>query len=101
MTALEIQDALHGMTKADPLSPAKPCIAIWARSALDVPESLSHRVALHAMPQDPAVCAHQLFAQLRSFDAQGVAQIWVETPPLIPAWDGVRDRLTRAATLAR
>ena len=53
------------------------------------------------MPQDPAVCAHHLFAQLRSFDAQGVTQIWVETPPFTPAWDGVRDRLTRAATPAR
>ena len=34
-------------------------------------------------------------------DAQGVAQIWVEIPPFTPAWDGVRDRLTRAATPAR
>ena len=30
-------------------------------------------------------------------DAAGVELIWVETPPLDPAWDGVRDRLDRAA----
>jgi L-threonylcarbamoyladenylate synthase len=30
-------------------------------------------------------------------DAQGVQLIWVETPPDAPEWDGVRDRLTRAA----
>ena len=41
--------------------------------------------------------AQQLFATLRELDAQGVQQIWVELPPDDPAWEGVRDRLTRAA----
>jgi len=27
-----------------------------------------------------------------------VRQIWVQTPPEDPEWDGVRDRLLRAAT---
>jgi L-threonylcarbamoyladenylate synthase len=101
MTALEMQEALRGIVRADLISAAQTSVAIWARSAIDVSDGLSHCVALHAMPQDPTVCAHHLFAQLRSFDAQGVAQIWVETPPFTPAWDGVRDRLTRAATPAR
>jgi L-threonylcarbamoyladenylate synthase len=101
MTALEMQEALRGIVRADLLSAAQTSVAIWARSAIDVSDGLSPRVALHAMPQDPTLCAHHLFAQLRSFDAQGVAQIWVETPPFTPAWDGVRDRLTRAATPAR
>jgi L-threonylcarbamoyladenylate synthase len=34
---------------------------------------------------------------LRELDAQGVQQIWVERPPLGAEWDGVRDRLERAA----
>jgi L-threonylcarbamoyladenylate synthase len=34
---------------------------------------------------------------LREFDAEGVQLIWVEEPPADPAWDGVRDRLLRAA----
>jgi L-threonylcarbamoyladenylate synthase len=38
-----------------------------------------------------------LFAQLRALDAQGVQEIWVEMPPEGEAWDGVRDRLQRAA----
>jgi L-threonylcarbamoyladenylate synthase len=50
-----------------------------------------------AMPADAAQCAHDLFAQLRAMDARGVAEIWVETPPADEAWDGVRDRLQRAA----
>jgi L-threonylcarbamoyladenylate synthase len=38
-----------------------------------------------------------LFAVLRELDAAGVDQIWVETPPAAADWDGVRDRLERAA----
>lgn len=55
-------------------------------------------VAWRAMPADPTRAAHELFAVLRAFDAQGMRQIWVEAPPEGPEWDGVRDRLTRAAT---
>lgn len=50
-----------------------------------------------AMPADPAAAAHDLFAALREFDALGVSAIWVERPPPGPAWEGVRDRLQRAA----
>ncbi len=49
------------------------------------------------MPADAAAVAHELFAVLREFDTAGVAAIWVERPPADPAWDGVRDRLQRAA----
>jgi L-threonylcarbamoyladenylate synthase len=105
MTAVQMQEALRALAQPAQAKGAAgevaSVIAIWARSSLDVSEGLSPRVALHAMPQSPTACAHQLFAQLRSFDAQGVTQIWVETPPLTPAWEGVRDRLTRAATPAR
>lgn len=50
------------------------------------------------MPDDAADVAHELFAVLREFDGAGVAQLWVEQPPSAPDWDGVRDRLQRAAT---
>ncbi|MCY7316561.1 MAG: threonylcarbamoyl-AMP synthase [Rubrivivax sp.] len=50
-----------------------------------------------AMPVDAAAVAHELFAVLRAFDAAGVAAIWVESPPASADWDGVRDRLQRAA----
>ena len=53
------------------------------------------------MPHAAADCAQQLFAQLRSFDAQGVAQIWVEAPPQLPEWEGVQDRLMRASAPTR
>ena len=50
------------------------------------------------MPDDPAAVAHALFAVLRQLDAPGTTEIWVEAPPDQPAWDGVADRLRRAAS---
>jgi L-threonylcarbamoyladenylate synthase len=38
-----------------------------------------------------------LFAVLRGFDDDGVAEIWVEQPPDDPGWEGLLDRLRRAA----
>jgi L-threonylcarbamoyladenylate synthase len=49
------------------------------------------------MPSDAATCAQALFAQLRAFDSLGVDEIWVETPPNTPEWQGITDRLQRAA----
>jgi L-threonylcarbamoyladenylate synthase len=49
------------------------------------------------MPEDPRAVACELFAVLRSFDAQGAQLIWVEEPPDTPEWEGVRDRLLRAS----
>ena len=49
------------------------------------------------MPETAAVAAHELFSVLREFDALGVDCILVEELPTSPEWDGVRDRLQRAA----
>jgi L-threonylcarbamoyladenylate synthase len=50
-----------------------------------------------AMADDPAAAAHDLYATLRGFDDAAIRVVWVEEPPASPAWDGVRDRLHRAA----
>lgn len=52
------------------------------------------------MPDDAAAAAHELFAVLRAFDEQGASTIWVERPPMSQEWEGVRDRLQRAAAAA-
>lgn len=75
--------------------PQPPRIAVYARSLLYVRTS---QVLQRRMPDDAAATAQQLFAVLREFDAQGVRLIWVETPPAGADWDGVRDRLSRAAS---
>ena len=54
-------------------------------------------VLWRCQPADPAAVAHELFAVLRDFDQAGVAEIWVEQPPDGLAWEGVLDRLMRAA----
>ncbi len=49
------------------------------------------------MPATAAAAAQELYAALRELDANGIDQIWVEQPPDDPEWEGVRDRLRRAA----
>jgi L-threonylcarbamoyladenylate synthase len=75
-----------------PQSPVNP-VAVYFRT-LEAPLGVR---AVRPMPDDPAAAAHELFAALRELDATGASLIWVETPPDTPAWDGVRDRLARAA----
>ena len=71
------------------------------RIAVYAPQRPAQRgIAWHPMPQRASDCARELFAVLRDFDAQGVALIWVRMPPDtdgLPDWQGVRDRLQRAA----
>jgi L-threonylcarbamoyladenylate synthase len=74
--------------------PNPPLIATYSRTPL---KTVSASVLRIRMPDSAAVTAQQLFAVLRDFDDQGVHTIWVETPPSTPEWDGVRDRLQRAA----
>jgi L-threonylcarbamoyladenylate synthase len=54
-------------------------------------------VVWRAQPLSAAEVAHELFTVLRDLDARGVQQIWVQQPPDTPEWEGVRDRLQRAA----
>lgn len=82
---------LSGVSQA----PQGPLIATWSRVILKTP---SRSVLRRRMPDDAASAAQQLFALLRKFDDQGVTLIWIETPPDSSDWDGVRDRLQRAAS---
>lgn len=50
-----------------------------------------------AMPADADAAARSLFATLRAIDDSGAPTIWVEAPPDTPDWEGVSDRLRRAA----
>jgi len=72
-------------------------IAVYAYSVSGVETANAASVLYRPMPLQASQVAHELFAVLRDFDAQGVAQIWVEVLPATTEWDGVRDRLTRAA----
>jgi L-threonylcarbamoyladenylate synthase len=92
MDARALQAALD-VLGAD-IDKGQATIAVYARAILRTP---ARSVLYRRMPDDAAAAAQQLFAVLRDFDAQGVKLIWVETPPEAPEWEGVRDRLQRAA----
>jgi len=92
MDAKALQTALDLLGKD--IDAGKARIAVYARAILRTPAA---KVLYRRMPDDAGAAAQQLFAVLRDFDAQGVKLIWVETPPETPEWEGVRDRLIRAA----
>ncbi|WP_198948164.1 L-threonylcarbamoyladenylate synthase, partial [Acidovorax sp. T1m] len=91
---VRLMDAKALQTALDLLGADAAHIAVYARSAL---RTRSSRLVMRRMPDDATATAQQLFAVLRSFDDQAVKLIWIETPPATPAWEGVRDRLQRAA----
>ena len=88
MSGRDIQQAL------DVLGPDARHIAVYSRQPVS---SASAHVRMERMPTSASACAQELFAVLRALDRPETRLIWVETPPDDPAWDGVRDRLQRAA----
>ena len=85
--------ATAATTTADNSNPA-PRIALYTRTPL---KTRARSIIQRHMPSTPAAAAHELFAVLRELDALQVQLIWIETPPPTSAWDGIRDRLQRAA----
>jgi L-threonylcarbamoyladenylate synthase len=47
-------------------------------------------------PEESAGYARELYANLRTLDARGADEIWIEAPPDGPDWVAVNDRLRRA-----
>ena len=91
---VRLMDAKAIQTALDLLGADAAHIAVYACTIVRIQ---SERVLYRRMPSDALATAQQLFAVLRDFDAQGVKLIWIETPPADSDWDGVRDRLVRAA----
>ena len=94
---LRLMNARELRTALELLGAEAKNIAVWARTPLQ-PES--RQLVLRRMPDDADAAAQQLFAVLRGFDEAQVKLIWVEAVPDDGAWDGVRDRLARAAASA-
>ena len=91
---VRLMDTKAIQTALDVLGSDAAHIAVYARSIVRIQ---SENVLYRRMPDDPVATAQQLFAVLRDFDAKGARLIWIETLPEAEAWDGVRDRLGRAA----
>jgi L-threonylcarbamoyladenylate synthase len=91
---VRLMDATELQTALDLLGGEARQLAVYHRTPLRV---LSPHVRMARMSDDAAACARELFAVLRALDADDTRLIWVERPPADAAWDGVRDRLQRAA----
>ena len=83
-----------GLSNQNSSAGVEPLSAIYSRVQL---KTGSAKVLLKRMPDDAVAAAQELFSVLRGFDDKGVQLIWIEAPPATPEWDGVRDRLQRAA----
>ncbi|RYY63208.1 MAG: translation factor Sua5, partial [Comamonadaceae bacterium] len=89
---VRLMDARSLQAALDVLGDDAGAIAVYARTPMH-----TRTARLRRMPDDAVETARQLFAVLRDFDAAGVKLIWVEAPPDTPDWEGVGDRLRRAA----
>ncbi len=79
--------------KLQALGPHANNLGVWAAERPDGGAGVLWRMQAALAEQ----AAHDLFSVLRDLDARGVTQIWVQLPPDTPEWEGVRDRLQRAA----
>lgn len=76
------------------LGPSPLRLAVYSKA---VPHGTAPGVIHRKMPDTASAVAHELFSVLRRFDEQGAELIWVEEPPASAEWEGVLDRLHRAA----
>ena len=76
---------------AMPPGPAEQNIGVYSRRAA------AAGWLYRCMPADADAAAHELFSALRWFDEAGATTIWLEEVPAGAQWEGVRDRVARAA----
>lgn len=97
------QDASH-------YAPSTPTVLVDAADAGSWPDAGERRVGFLGfgppaiavavdvrLPRDPEAAAQRLYAELHRLDAAGLDLILLEAPPPGQQWDGIRDRLRRAA----
>ncbi|PUE44232.1 L-threonylcarbamoyladenylate synthase [Limnohabitans sp. 2KL-51] len=87
--------------KLQALGPHANNLGLWSAERPASVQAMGSGVGAGVLWREQATsaeqAAHDLFGVLRDLDARGVMQIWVQLPPDTPEWEGVRDRLQRAA----
>lgn len=96
MQAADLAAALAGLAGPEQGGQAVQRVAVYSRHAFTDQEAV---LAWRQMPESAADAARELFSVLRDLDDLAVDTIWVEQPPASADWDGVRDRLQRAAAV--
>ena len=92
-TPVALVPSTEFLATAAQLASAGKRIAMMRHSTGSLPEAM----ALFALPDTPEGYAHDLYAALRSLDGAGADVILIEQPPSDQEWQGVNDRLRRAA----
>jgi L-threonylcarbamoyladenylate synthase len=105
MPAAALGDALAIWADARAAAPhsadrAQPTLAVYSRTVRAPRNGADLGLVMRSMPGSARAAAFELFSVLREMDTLGVGLIWVERPPPDSEWDGVRDRLQRAAAAA-
>ena len=83
--------------KLQALGPHTNNLGLWSAERPASEQGMGAGVLWRQQATAAEQAAHDLFGVLRDLDARGVSQIWVQLPPDTPEWEGVRDRLQRAA----
>jgi L-threonylcarbamoyladenylate synthase len=83
--------------KLQALGPHANNLGLWSAEQPANEQGMGAGVLWRHQASSAEQAAHDLFSVLRDLDARGVSQIWVQLPPDTPEWEGVRDRLQRAA----
>lgn len=92
---LVASDALEGaMREAASRAGIRTAAVTWSDAPFASGAALA---AHHRLPRDASAYAAELYDTLHAIDDAGCHEVLVELPAADPAWDGVRDRLTRAA----
>jgi L-threonylcarbamoyladenylate synthase len=92
-TPVALVDGAMLVSTARQLSDAGKRIAVMRRTQPDIPAAVAQCI----LPQAAGGYAHDLYADLRTMDTAGADIILVEQPPQNSDWQGVNDRLRRAA----
>ena len=83
--------------KLQALGPHANNLGLWSNERPTSDQGMGSGILWRKQAIMAEQAAHDLFGVLRDLDARGVTQIWVQLPPDTPDWEGVRDRLQRAA----
>ncbi|WP_396433845.1 L-threonylcarbamoyladenylate synthase [Limnohabitans sp.] len=94
---LHLMSAQDISAKLQALGPHANNLGLWSSERPSPQVGVGAGVLWRQQAATAEKAAHDLFSVLRDLDARGVTQIWVQLPPDTPEWEGVRDRLQRAA----
>lgn len=94
-TPLELVASTEVVARVAALVGARQVVGLFAAQAIvDACALPAHGIVA---PRDAGAYARALYATLRALDDGACTRLVVEMPPAGPAWQGIRDRLTRAA----